>query len=872
MSDNTRGQAKDLVLSPNEYAFISDETKGNVDVYVGPHKTSLANTDQPVIFNAVTKRFEMSSLESAKCLVATAPAGWYLQLKNPAHGNKHPNAGQKAGFPELETGRKINIPGPASFALWPGQMIKVLQGHHLRSNQYLLVRVYDEEAAALNWKSAIWRPTGNTGTPTGGTEPTANEEAQKLLSAERPDLTVGKLLVIKGTDVSFYIPPTGIEVVADEKGNLIRDAVTLERLEFCLLLDQDGKKRYELGPAVVFPKPTEVFVERAANESSVRGTKKFRAFELNENSGIYIKVIADYVDQDEDEEEHHVGEELFITGKDQMIYFPREEHAIIRYGDHDIHYGIAIPAGEARYVLDRNKGNISVVSGPTVFLPDPRHQVIVRRVLDLGMCALLYPNNRLALEHNAKLAGISLADYYSVPSPAGAAASGARSRGLETMSYASTSNFAFNASVGDSAASRGLAGEVGTSFQGDAFNRKNQYTEPRTVTLNTKFDGAISSDIHTGYAMMVVRKNGDRRVVVGPQTVVFEYDETPQIMELSSGKPKTMDNPHRTVFLRVKANKVADIVTIETSDLCKVQVKLSYRCNFEGEPQKWFDVENYVKYMTDHLRSKIRNYCLQFTIDKLYGNAINILRDAVLGAPAEDGTREGKFFEENGLRIYDVEVLDVTIENKDIQNLLTTSQREAITESFILRAQERKLTHTIRNEQIKQKIAEVTSATKHHSLAIQEEDLKKQLALDLATLHSNATTAIEDAKAAKAKEEALNEVETLKLGRERLAKDQALGFEEKALELRVGMIKAEVEALVERAGAISPDLIAALGSFGERAMVEKVAQSMAPLSIIGGGSVTEILAKLLAGTTLAKQLLPNGNGNGKSEVTPHATA
>ena len=57
-SDRDRGRERDLVLAPNEYAFISDETKGNINVYVGPHKTSLANTDRPVIFNPENKRFE----------------------------------------------------------------------------------------------------------------------------------------------------------------------------------------------------------------------------------------------------------------------------------------------------------------------------------------------------------------------------------------------------------------------------------------------------------------------------------------------------------------------------------------------------------------------------------------------------------------------------------------------------------------------------------------------------------------------------------------------------------------------------------------------------------------------------------------------
>jgi hypothetical protein len=53
------------------------------------------------------------------------------------------------------------------------------------------------------------------------------------------------------------------------------------------LLDQNGDKRYVKGPDVVFPKPTETFIEN-------KGQKVFRALELNENMGIYIKVIADY--------------------------------------------------------------------------------------------------------------------------------------------------------------------------------------------------------------------------------------------------------------------------------------------------------------------------------------------------------------------------------------------------------------------------------------------------------------------------------------------------------------------------------------------------------------------------------------------------
>lgn len=48
---------KDLVLSPNEYAYVLDETKGNVACNVGPHKMSLSQSDNLVKFDTKTKKF-----------------------------------------------------------------------------------------------------------------------------------------------------------------------------------------------------------------------------------------------------------------------------------------------------------------------------------------------------------------------------------------------------------------------------------------------------------------------------------------------------------------------------------------------------------------------------------------------------------------------------------------------------------------------------------------------------------------------------------------------------------------------------------------------------------------------------------------------
>jgi len=885
MAEEERTQReRDMVLAPNEWMLVRDQTKGNVDVFVGPCKTGLSGTDQPVIFNEKTKKFQNVALNEAIQTFMTAPEGFYIVLKNPAQANKHPSGQGKITNAELDIGRKVNIPGPVSFALWPGQMAKVLKGHHLRSNQYLLVRVYDEDAARKNWKSAIIKPQA----PSSETQTQADAESI-VTTGEMPDLTMGKLLVIKGTDVAFYIPPTGVEVVPDEKGALVREAVTLERLEYCLLRDQNGNKRYERGPAVVFPEPTEVFSEREIErDGKVIQTRKFRAIELNENSGIYIKVIADY---EEDDKSYKVGDELFITGKDQMIYFPREEHAIVKYDSNEIHYGIAIPSGEARYVLDRNKGEIALVKGPTIFLPDPRHQVIVRRLLDFKTCSMLYPGNNAAIEHNARIAGVDVPTYMSSSAVLAEAAAAmlmatpgqVPAAVMGTMAYAATPGgsaglaampgvYAANALIGDSAQARGLGNAPARGFSGDEFKRRTQYTEPRAITLSTKFDGAVSIDIWPGYAIMLVRKSGERRVEVGPKTVLLDYDETPQVMTLSRGKPKNMDNPLRTVYLLTNANKVSDIIQVETKDFCRLQVKVSYRVNFEGDdPTKWFGVENYVKFLCDHMRSKLRNAVKKFGVEEFYSHSEAIVRDIVVGTAVDPVNgklkeRPGTVFQENGMRIYDVEILETNLENQDIAKMLVSAQREVINHTLTLAADRRKLEFVRESETIKQHMAEIQTLTAQKSYALKQEELKSKLDHDMALIASNAKTAAEQARVQLETERARGEVTNVTLGIQRAATEQEIAMEQKKLEQRKLWLEAEVQAVVEKAKAVSPDLVAALNAFGERAMVETVAKSMAPLSILGGESVAEILAKLLAGTEIAKHLLPKKeDGNGKTK-------
>ena len=808
MGESDRGRERDLVLAPNEFAFISDETKGNINVYVGPHKTSLANTDRPVVFNYETKSFDRCTLEQATQTLAVAPEGWYLVLKNPARDKSHPRTGALNNLPELEVGRKVNTPGPISFALWPGQMVKVVQGHHLRSNQYLVVRVYDEEAAKENWKNAVFKPRSDT-------------DAERLKPEE---LTLGQHLVIQGTEVSFHMPPTGIEVVPDEAGRYVREAVTLERLEYCILLDEDGNKRFVQGPAVVFPRSTESFVERG-------GARKFRAIELNENSGIFVKVIAPY---EEAGTAYKVGDELFLTGREQMIYFPRPEHAVVKYGEQEIHYAVAIPAGEGRYVLDRNSGQIALKRGPAIFLPDPRREVIVRRVLDERAVRLWFPGNDEAVALNARLAELKR------QSGPGEHLAQDRARAAPAAP--------------PPAAAPGALGSAKSTFAGDDFQRRQNFTQPRQLVLDTKYEGAVAISVWTGYAVMVVDRSGARRVIVGPHTHLLEYDETLQAMELSTGTPKRDDALHRTVYLRALHNKVSDEVTAETRDLCKVRLSLSYRVDFEGDPARWFNAENYVKFLTDHLRSMLRHAVKQHGVEDFYARSVSILRDVILGVQGEDGKRPGRLFDENGMRVYDVEVLDVTLGDERIAELLTDAQHAAVRQALAVSNERRKLEFTREVEGTRQQMASLTSASRLTELALKRKEVDATLDVQRAEAGAEAALRTQRHEAERALQAVLDAVHEADIARRRtltaFEQERAQG----ELDQRLAALAAEVRAVVDKAHAVSPDLIAALQAFSDRALTERVAESMAPLAILGGESVAEVLGRLLQGTALAKAL------------------
>ena len=810
---------KDLVLSINEYAYVLDRTKGNVLCHVGPTKTSLSQSDELVRFDSKSKRFVPCSYSDAISLFASAPENWYLVLKNPTSNGRRPTAGTSNNLPEdIQVGRKLNIPGPVSFALYPGQMAKAVKGHALRTNQYLLARVYDAQSAIAEGGKVL------------------DAEGNEIVPENR-NYVNGQILVIKGTDISFYIPPTGIEVIPlqnQDKNGYIRDAVTLERLEYCILKDENGNKRYVHGPKVVFPEPTENFV------TSPKGGYIFRAVELSPISGIYVKVIAEY--SDDDGTVHPVGEELFITGKEQMIYYPRPEHAIINYDEKILHHAVAIPEGEGIYVMNRLNGKIETIKGPAMYLPDPRTEVVVKRKLSAHECELWFPGNKQALEYNAGLTEKALEKAI------------AKSVKAATSNLDSTAAYSVSNSVNN----------INREFQTLAYletnagiSRGTSYTKPRTITIDNKYDGVVSLNIWTGYAVNVVSKNGTRKVVRGPQTILLDYDQTLEELQLSTGKPKTTDRLEKTVYLHYENNKVSDCINIETKDFVQAVVKVSYCVDFDPTyMDNWFSIDNYIKYLCDRERSLIKREAKKYTIEEFYQNYSEIVRNVAIDAARptkkdkdNSDRHEGRFFRENGMYVKDCEVLSIDVET-DIAEILEQHQREMVEKGLELSDAEARVKVAEALFEAEKKENELASTKLINKMNLQGEEARRKLDIQSEVNRKQEAEKLAAKQAEKDMQVLIDAIHEADLARKQKDADMRLVQAQNELGIQQAKQKSYADTVAKIMNSISPDLVAALTSQSNAQVMETVANAVGPYAIANGESIADTANKLLRGTSL----------------------
>lgn len=837
-------EKKDLVLSIGAYVFTQDKGSAEIRVAKGPAAVNVTGQEYPVVYDHKNRRFNEVSLYEAVQQSPLADQGSYIELWNPSFDPdgvlKIPTEGKGNPSPSLRMGERVNIPGPVTFSLWPQQHARVIPGHRLRSNQYLEIQVYDEDAARENWGDALIK----TADPTDEAP-----QGQAFSDIDSKDFTVGKKFVIRGTDVSFFIPPTGIEVVPDPNGEtdtdgFIREALTLQNMYYCILMDESGEKRYEQGPAVVFPRPTERFFTR-------KKEKAFKATELNNVSGVYIKVIADYTEDDTAKTERKAGDELFITGKDTTIYFPREEHSLVRYEGNAKHFAVAVPKGEARYVMSRTNAEVRMAKGYQMLLPDPRTEVVLKRILTEKECELWYPGNDEAAEFNTVLrdvqekspstrAGVSEKELLRHLSKGGRDASPMMAR------YAMAASNAVMADESDVHSAK--AGAVA-----DEWERGSTYQEPRTLILDTKYSGVPTICPWQNNAVQIVDKSGNRRVIVGPETAMLQYDEVLEVLALSTGKPKTTDRIERTVYLRTKNNGVSDIIDdVETKDHVRCEVKLRYMVNFEAETledrNKWFEVENYTKLSCDHIRSILKNHIKKLTIREFNENAADIIRGRILGERAEGTGRPGMFFPENGMRVTEVEVLYVRIGDKPIAQLLEEQQHHVVSSDIALDKARKALEVEEEQQRLRQAVLMAKAKTAQFEAGLEIERIERGLVVQQKQVEANKLLVKEQGTEQELRDALESTKQVARINRDKADAELQNGMATAAVQLEAQRVEIVTNDVTARFKAAEGPFSEAIQLLGNHSVAEKVAEATSVQAMLGGKNAKQILVDVLEGT------------------------
>jgi major vault protein len=129
--------------------------------------------------------------------------------------------------------------------------------------------------------------------------------------------------------------------------------------------------------------------------------------------------------------------------------------------------------------------------------------------------------------------------------------------------------------------------------------------------------------------------------------------------------------------------------------------------------------------------------------------------------------------------------------------------------------------------------------TKKYSLELEKSEAEKQLELNLSRMEAELKLQQEQLSKVLDEQTRQLEINRLKLLKDKETQELQLLISDKLMEQRLRDLQAQVDAVVNKAEAVSPDLIAVLQAFGDKALAEKMDETMAPLSIIGGKSIVE---------------------------------
>ena len=304
-----------------------------------------------------------------------------------------------------------------------------------------------------------------------------------------------------------------------------------------------------------------------------------------------------------------------------------------------------------------------------------------------------------------------------------------------------------------------------------------------------------------------------------------------------------------------QAAESAKASALEGMSVTGTIVKVSYCVNFDKKLQdKWFNIDNYVKYLCDRERSLIKKYVKDYTIADFFQNYSSIIHDIAVDnlAKGEQGDTDrpwGRYFPENGMYVYDAEVLSLDIES-DIEELLTEHQYEMVKKNLELADAEKSIQIAEALIASEKKEQELRYEKVLNQLELQKTESERKIALQAEINRATEAEKIASKTAERDLQELIDAVHDAELARKQKDIDQRLKNDEAAAALEKQKQDAYAETVAKIMGSIAPGLVEALTTKSNEDMLATVAKAISPYAIAKGESIAEVTNKLLRGTSL----------------------
>lgn len=968
---NERGSRK-IPVTERQFLWVQDDDKGEVTLHVGPTMVSPTAADRIVIDDG-TSGFREDTSGRPQMMVELSD-NQYAVLYNPLlETDGGPNGRFRVGRNEarpLRNGTRAMIPGPCSFYLRPGQRAEVRDAHELAASQYLVVKVYGPVDKAAPYFDVTVRSAAITR----ATAEALDGKPSPLPETPAEELKRGQLIVIRGIDTQFYIPPTGVDVVPDTSIDgsgagmtaaaarqmlqqvQVQVQVLADKAQAQVQLEKGGrpplarKEREVSAPALL---AEEEALEYPADLDDADRSKSAR------------RAVAQYQSQAAQPSQIDQGARTRqrvpqpapppppvsvaprpapaapapsvgaaasggaapgapapAVSADEVVVSDAIRKALEREARQARLVRSAVVLGEKEYcVLIDPDGKREIKVGPARVFPGPYDTFMITGSRNRVYNAYeLLPQRALwqrvisaiSREEMARKMprGVELEREQYFPGDeillSGVSGFFFPFNEIEVLSpqtgeavVGNDHSNVFIEAIGIDQKSGIYVRDLTTGEVRLVRGKQSYLVDPRKeihITRTLSRDDwnlwivpgephkATHTAMTTPWAISIVVPHNTavlatsaaaQRVIEGPCVALLEYEETLVPLRLSTGTPKDDEDPLLTCYLRTVGNRVSDVLELETADFVRIHVRVTCSVTFQREhKERWFNSENYVQVLCDHVRSIVRSRARTLSLSALWPQISAVVRDTILGPRNEaEGGRKGRFFAENGMNVHEVEVLEAEIQDPVIAEMMRSVQRESVTLTIGDRqAQEALSSVKLRTELERQKL-ELSALGKEREAKLK--DLERKLAhearlselrereaalreqLELSTTREQA-----EQRAKLERDKASQTAQTEALLRDASARAQAAqalhGEEYEHLsrirQLEMAVLEAQARAVVAERTAVQPQLVEALTALGDKALLSEVAHNMNLISLFRGKEAGEILKDVVGGTRFAPAL------------------